>query len=451
MTRRIFIAAAFLTLAAKASALPWAITSVDGPGDVGAYASIALDSSQSPGISYCAASTDDLKFARLVGSSWQIELVDATGRTGWYTSLVFDAEGNPRIAYWDLSNSALRYARWTGMAWALETVDNAAYVGQCCSLALDDAENPAVSYYDYTNGDLKFARWNGSAWQIERVDDGQPLMGAGLYTSLALDPMGRPHIAYAEHTLGQLRYAWWDGSQWSIETVDGGTPIGTSLQLDAAGIPHISYAYQFGLGSHLKYAVRSGAGGSWVTQIVKPGGQVGLYSSIRLRPNGEPSILSWDLGNSRVDYDAYENGGWTHESIESMGWTDQWCSLVMDRMAQLHAAYRSSVEQDLHYAVAANPADVAVGTDPGIAAPSIAIFPNPARIGVAVRLRVEKPIQARLRILDVLGREAADPVELPLGAGRDEITLPGKLGAGVYMVRLEWPEGSASTRLIRLR
>jgi hypothetical protein len=450
MESRVTVLCALLIfLAGNARALSWSISSVDGPGDVGAYASISLDPLQNPGISYCASSSDDLKFARLVGGSWQIETVDAGGRTGWYTSLAFDAAGDPRIAYWDLTNSALRYARWTGTAWAMETVDNAAYVGQCCSLALDQSGNPSISYYDYTNGDLKFARWDGAAWQIEVIDSGPAQLGAGLYTSLALDAADLPHISYADHSLGQLRYAWWNGVQWTIEAIDGGTPIGTSIQIDAAGIPYISYAYQFGQGSHLKYASRTGAGGTWQTQIVRAGGQVGLYSSLRLRPNGEPSILSWDLGNGAVNYDAYESGGWTHESIEAMAFTDQWCSLALDSSAHLHAAYRSAIEQDLHYAIATNPAGMAEGNPAGH--PALSIAPNPVREDCAMRLHLERPSQVRWQVFDILGRASTGPVSRLLPPGLHKIPLPRMPGPGVYFIRMETPSGATSARFVQVR
>lgn len=452
MTRETLIAAALLVAAASSPAFSWDITTVDGPGDVGAYASIALDPLGQPGISYCDAGNDDLKFARLAGGSWQVETVDATGRTGWYTSLAFDQAGFPRIAYWDLTNSALRYARWTVSAWTKETVDNAAYVGQCCSLALDGSGNPSISYYDYTNGDLKFARWDGSAWHIEVVDDGDPQLGAGLYTSLVLDSADHPHISYADHTHGQLRYAWWDGSSWTIEVVDGGTPIGTSIRLDAAGIPYVSYAYQFGQGSHLKLASRTGPNGTWQAQIVLHGGQVGWYSSLRLRPNGEPCIVSWDLGHGVVDYDSYQNGGWAHDTIETMGFTDQWCSLVLDGDLNPRAAYRSATNQDLHYAVGSLPSGVADSRPSTPARMALAVTPTPSRQGAVLRLQVAEASRVHLRIMDVLGRIAAPAEDLSLGRGSTEISLPAGLAPGVYFVRAETPSGDLATvRLIRTR
>lgn len=439
--------------AAPCRALTWEVTAVDGPGDVGAYASIALDVDGNPGISYCAVSTDDLKYAHRSGGTWLTETVDATGRTGWYTSLAVDAGGRPCIAYWDLTNSALRYARWNGSVWAKETVDNSAYVGQCCCLALDSLGNPAISYYDYTNGDLRYAKWDGTAWRIEVLDDGAPLMGAGLYTALTLDAQDRPHISYADHTAGQLRYAWWDGAQWSIETIDGGTPTGTSIRLDADQVPHISYAYQFGQGSHLKYAARTGSGGAWQVQIVHTGGQVGLYSSLGLRPNGDPCILSWDIGHGRVEYDWFSDGVWSRDEIETMGWTDQWCALALDEAGLPHAAYRSTTEQDLHYAVGSGSAAAPEATLSGPHA-ALCAFPNPARRGESIRLALSMPTAARVRIFDLLGREVADPITVTAaggGSGAVSWVAPPTLQAGVYLIRAEAAGLERNGRLIIIR
>jgi hypothetical protein len=449
-------AISFLLVATGAQALSWNITTVDGPGDVGWYASIALDPLGNPGISYYASPGNDLRFARLVSGVWQVETVDTPGQTGWYTSLAFDSGGDPRIAYWDLTNSALRYARWTGSSWSKETVDNSAYVGQCCSLALDSADNPMISYYDYTNGDLKFAKWTGTTWAIEVVDSGPALLGAGLYTSLAIDSMNRPHISYADHTQGLLRYAWWNGTSWVLETVDGGTPIGTSIRLDSSDVPHISYAYQFGQGSHLKYAERTGPGGTWQTQIVRAGGQKGWYSSLCLRSDGAPRILSWDLGGGVVDYDSFDDGAWVHDTIETMAFTDQWCSLALDAGGRPLAAYRSTAEQDLHYAVggdpAASPDPIGIGSD----VEALRICPNPARGAAVAQVRLEGPSRVRLRIVDVLGREVAAPIDCRITGGVGEVALPASLGAGVYFVRAETVTGaptslSCTTRFVRMR
>jgi len=427
-----FLAIAALSgmMPSGAEALTWDITTVDGPGDVGAYASIALDSGENPGISYCASGSDDLKYAYRTGGVWVVETVDATGRTGWYTSLAFDAADLPCIAYWDLSNSALRFARWNGSVWNKETVDNSAYVGQCASLALDSAGLPSISYYDYTNGDLRYARFDGSVWHIEVLDDGAPLMGAGLYTSLALDSQDRPHISYADHTTGRLRYAGWDGAAWTLETVDGGTPIGTSIRLDSNGVPHISYAYQYGQGSHLKYAARTGDGGTWQVRVARFGGQVGLYSSLRLRSDAEPCILSWDLGNSIVDYDCFVDGAWSHDTVETMGFTDQWCALALNGAGEPLAAYRSSGEADLHFALGAGTSSVA-GEPARVPVDPLRIFPNPVASGGRIQLSLPEGASV-VRWFDAQGREAAPPAVFEAGPKREANWDAGRLGPGVY-------------------
>ena len=67
------------------SALPWQIETVDATADVGNHASLALDSSDHPHISYYDETNSDLKYAYQDAGGWHIETVDSAGAvTGSY-------------------------------------------------------------------------------------------------------------------------------------------------------------------------------------------------------------------------------------------------------------------------------------------------------------------------------------------------------------------------------
>jgi len=108
---------------------------------------------------------------------WVPETVDSPGDVGWYTSIALDSSDNPHISYFDETNSDLKYARWNGTDWITETVDSDGQVGTHTSITLDSSDNPHISYFDGTNMDLKYAWWNGTDWVPETVDsdgDGTP-------------------------------------------------------------------------------------------------------------------------------------------------------------------------------------------------------------------------------------------------------------------------------------
>jgi len=171
----------------------WALETVDD-----AYtgeAVCAVSEAGEPHLVYC---SGGLLYARRDGGTWQRELVDSGDCK--YASLKLDSTGRPHISYYDETDDDLKYAWYDGTNWQITTVDSAGNVGEHTSLALDNADRPHISYYDYTNRNLRYARYEGGTWLVSTVDAAGFV---GKYTALALAPDGAVHIGYK----GTLKHA----------------------------------------------------------------------------------------------------------------------------------------------------------------------------------------------------------------------------------------------------
>ncbi len=225
----------------------WSVQTVDGVAvpprqynDSGEFCSLALDSSDTPHISYRGdtGTAHVLRHAKRIGTNWSIETADPNS-SGEYTSIALDSAGNPHISNYRSASWALSYSSWNGTLWRTEFV-GAADVGST-SLALDANGGPHIAFVDsYTppNSNKEFAAkyaTSGSAgWSVRAASD----WGRGQSPSLALDPAGNPHIVHRAWTLNYYQNP---GSGWTSQQLDPNGGGAASLKIDATGSPHVSY------------------------------------------------------------------------------------------------------------------------------------------------------------------------------------------------------------------
>jgi len=261
----------------------WDEETVDfGVGGVEIGTSLALDSSDTPHISYFDFAKSDLKYAKWNGATWDIETVDPLGDVGWYSSIALDSSDTPHISYYDITDKNLLYATKMGSTWFSFVVDSAGDVGSYSSIAVDKSiDKVRISYLDATNYWLKYAGGDPSYWDIRVVD---PSGDIGMWTSIAVDSQGYQHISYIKYIqpseYANLKYAKWTGYTWDIQFVDTTANVGyfNSIAVDSNDIPHISY---FDLTDYdLKFAEKTGTT-TWFREKVDLE-YVGWHTSIAL-------------------------------------------------------------------------------------------------------------------------------------------------------------------------
>jgi len=332
------------TLAAEPSE-EWIIECVDCPKQFYRMTdrSLRLDAAGHPHMAY---GEDHLYYAWHDGVSWHYETADDAPGVGMSASLALDGTGFPHISYYDRVNGNLRYANRDASGWHVETVDSAGDIGKYTSIALDEAGFPHISYHDGSNENLKYAYKSASGWHTETVDDSR---GFGWHTSLTLDGAGYPHIGYYGDMYSSVQYAHQDASGWHIETVDRPVSHGgnLSLVLDGAGYAHISY--DTGRPDDaLKYAYQDASG--WHIETVDSGGFNEAYTSLVLDRDGYPhvSYYNWDSGPLKYAY--RDASGWHVETVDSERGELRSTSLALDDNGRPHIGYHAWSHAALRYA-----------------------------------------------------------------------------------------------------
>ncbi len=220
-----------------------------------------------------------LEYTYQSGLVWQTETVDASGDVGRYASLALDDSGVPYIAYWDATNHQIKLAWKTANGW--QTTTNTAgpaldAASGALSLALTPSTSPYccsfnISYYDAVNKNLRLAVYKDLAWHdylIESTGD------VGRLNSLAYwqDFVYGFIVVYSDDTNGSLNVAQGLDADWldrpglsSVGAVTDLSPLWADYYADER-----RFAYST-TGGALMVAAQ-GAGSNWSTTTVESGG-----------------------------------------------------------------------------------------------------------------------------------------------------------------------------------
>ncbi|MEW6172725.1 MAG: Ig-like domain-containing protein [Bacillota bacterium] len=331
----------------------WQVEIADAVGIAGLYSSITMDVYGHPHISYFDDTNDDLKYACKDESGWHRETVDSTGSVGSNTCIRISPAGYPCISYRDITNTDIKYAYKDESGWHNETAVSSVYaLGDCqTGLAFDSSGRPHISYFTYVNSGVYYLEhaWKAEdGWHAETVDNAADRPGK--WSSIAIDAADNIHISYYTTTSGNLKYAYFDGAAWTDTTVDGATPsiiVGeySSIALDASGYPHISYSDRTNW--DLRYAYKDASG--WHCQTVDAGGDVGTYTSIKVK-DGCPHISYYDITNNALKYACNCGSGWNIQTVDSTGSVGTYTALDLDASGIPHISYYDATNYDLKYA-----------------------------------------------------------------------------------------------------
>jgi hypothetical protein len=265
--------------------------------DVGAYISVAIDSTGKPGIAYFDNTNSDLKYAHFNGASWDVQRRDSAKSVGQFPSLTYDLQGLPVIAYYRKSGADLRMQTTDVQGtWSRVDVDNTGDVGAWASVSTASSANIiAIAYVDQTNGDLKYARLADGQWTIFTVDD---LSGVA-YVDLNIHN-DQAFISYQDLANGDLKFAKRENSQWFAETVytPGNTGQFSSLVFDSNDKAHIAF---YSKSKNLTYEA-TGNFGSWSVKKVGSGGS--WLSAASTSDDDTLSFVSLDITKKKLQFGA---------------------------------------------------------------------------------------------------------------------------------------------------
>ena len=303
-------------------------TAVDQAGDVGRYTSLAIGPNGRRHITYYDNTKENLKYASCASncasaSAWAKGFIDKAEDAGRGSSLKIGPDGRRYVTYGELKNDRLKFATCPQTStctvpadWVKTTIDPDGLGSFYSTLALNPDGGKEVAYRGTSGGqvDLRYAVCHSGCGQAAnwfRVILDQTGLGfGGTITSLTIGGDGRRHITYFHGADEELRYATCASNctnalMWQKSLIDGeGAGLHSSFVLAGPfGLRHVSY-YNPRTGD-LKYArcgLNCTAARNWKKVTVASTGDIGLYPSLAVEPNGRVHLGFYGSSGSALYY-----------------------------------------------------------------------------------------------------------------------------------------------------
>lgn len=309
-------------------------------GDVGKYTSIAIGTDGNPIVSYYDETNKDLKVVKCSAPDCRqqskniITTVHSDGNVGDYSSIAVPSDGFPIISYYDDTvgtTEGLRIVKCGTVSCnepsknTYTLVDAGIDVGSDTSLAIGVDGLPIISYF--TNGraespgvsDIKVLKCGNASCtegNVKSQINTSTYYGTGNVMKIGLD--GLPILAYLNATNSDIRVTKCGNlacSSANTTTVIDSRAAHFSMAIGSDGLPVISY-YKIvrsntdnnnpilapeGDLKVLKCGNASCSSGN-SSMVVDSLGNVGLYTSLAMAPDGLPSISYYDESNTDLKY-----------------------------------------------------------------------------------------------------------------------------------------------------
>ena len=281
------------------------ITTLDSPGDVGYYTSLAIGSDGLGLISYYDGSNHDLKVAHCDGvfcTSATLATLDSLGEVGSSTSLAIGSDGLGLISYRDPENNDLKVAHCTDVLCSSASsviLDSSGNIQSQTSLAIGADGLGLISYYNADLHVLKVAHCVDVSCTSATTSTVDSTGSVGQDSSLAIGADGLGLISYYAGTGENLRVAHCDDEACTSATVStldssGSVAWESSVAFGADGLGIISYHL---FAQTLQIAHCNNIECTSATVSALETGNVGLYSSIAIGVDGLGLISYTDGAN----------------------------------------------------------------------------------------------------------------------------------------------------------